>query len=130
MDETRREARGMDRCKHRVTIPTAKLAHTRTAHALTIAARHNQRPATRTPSAIAQPTTFPPEMLPKFFPAAAVLPRLGLCSYDLHQLRTARNEVGERGRTAARKKSERSAHLVLLHAWRSEQGGRRHSQIL
>jgi hypothetical protein len=45
-------------------------------------------------------------MLPKFFPAADVLPRLGLCSYDLHQLRTARNEVGERGRTAAEKKSE------------------------
>jgi hypothetical protein len=29
-----------------------------------------------------------------------------LCSYDLHKLRTARNEVGERGRTAAEKKSE------------------------
>ena len=35
-----------------------------------------------------------------------MLPRLGLCLYDLHQLRTARNEVGERGRTAAEKKNE------------------------
>lgn len=50
-------------------------------------------------------------MAKKFFPAADVLPRLGLCLYDLPPLRTVRNQVGERGRTAAEKKYVRFAIL-------------------